>query len=75
MNWVDMAATETRDLSPHGLRFDLSQAIRSGSSIEILMTVPHQLTQAGPVRIRCLGRVIRNDLEATDKMGVIAVIE
>ena len=67
--------TETRDVNSRGLRFDLPQGLKVGSSVEITMTLPHQVKQAGPIRVRCKGRVLRNNVESSGKAGVIAGIE
>ena len=56
---VGEAATESREVSSRGLYFHLPKGLRSGAPVEIVMTLPHELTQAGPVRVRCLGRVLR----------------
>ena len=34
-----------------------------------------ELTQAGPVRVRCLGRVLRSSPEHSGEVGVAAAIE
>ena len=57
---VGEAATESREVSSRGLYFHLPNGLKSGSPVEIVMTLPHVLTQAGPVRVRCLGRVLRS---------------
>lgn len=72
---VGEAATESREVSSRGLYFHLPKALRSGSAVEIVMTLPHELTQAGPVRVRCLGRVLRSAPEHSGDMGVAAAIE
>ena len=74
-NIVGEAQAETQDVSSGGLRFDLSKAPKIKSSVEILMTLPHQLTQAGPVRVRCRGRVVRTNPIGLDKVEVVAAIE
>ena len=60
---VGEAATESREVSSRGLFFHLPKGLKSGSPVEIVMTLPHELTQAGPVRVRCLGRVLRRSAE------------
>ena len=55
---VGEAATESREVSSRGLYFHLPKGLKSGSPVEIVMTLPHELTQAAPVRVRCLGRVL-----------------
>jgi hypothetical protein len=73
---VGEAATESREVSSRGLYFNLPKELKSGAPVEIVMTLPHELTQAGPVRVRCLGRVLRsNPLEDDGLMGVAAAIE
>ena len=41
-NLVEETATETQDVSSGGLRFHLPKAPKSGSALEILMTLPYQ---------------------------------
>jgi len=45
------------DVSSRGVYFFLSKDVREGSPVEILLTLPNEITLAGPVRVRCLGRV------------------
>jgi hypothetical protein len=80
VRWADEsingeAKTETRDVSSHGLRFDLPKDVKSGSALEILMTLPHQLTNAGPVRVHCAGYVLRTSFKDSDKVEVVAAIQ
>ena len=49
----------SKDVSSRGLSFLLPKAVESGALVEIVMTLPHEVTLAGPVRVRCLGRVLR----------------
>ena len=72
---VGEAATESREVSSRGLYFHLPKGLKSGSPVEIVMTLPHELTQAGPVRVRCLGRVLRSSPEHSGDVGVAAAIE
>ena len=74
-NVVGEADTESREVSSRGLYFHLPKGLRSGSPVEIVMTLPHELTQAGPVRVRCLGRVLRSSQDTSGLMGVAAAIE
>ena len=62
---VGEAVTESQEVSSRGLYFHLPKGLYSGFPVEIVMTLPHELTQAGPVRVRCfLGRtkVVRPSL-------------
>jgi hypothetical protein len=74
-NIVGEADTESREVSSRGVYFHLPTRLRCGSPVEIVMTLPHELTQAGPVRVRCLGRVLRSSQENSGEMGVAAEIE
>jgi hypothetical protein len=74
-NSVGETEAQTQDVSSGGLRFDLSKAPKTNSSVEILMTLPHQLTKAGPVRVRCRGHVLRINPKGSDKTEVVAAIE
>lgn len=72
---VGEAATESRDVSSRGVYFFLPQAVNSGSPVEILLTLPHEITLAGPVKVRCLGRIQRSEAEQTGRVGMVAQIE
>jgi hypothetical protein len=43
--------------------------------VEILLTLPNEITLAGPVRVRCLGRVQRTEARDEGSVGVVAAIE
>jgi hypothetical protein len=67
--------TETRDVSSRGVYFLVPGAVRKDSPVELVMTLPHEVTLAGPVRVRCLGRVVRTEVRNGGRVGVVAVIE
>jgi hypothetical protein len=68
------AVTESKNVSSRGVYFFLPRDVRSGLPVEILMTLPHEITLAGPVRVRCLGRVQRTE-NGEGRIGVVAAIE
>jgi hypothetical protein len=72
---VGETATESRDVSSRGVYFFLSKDVREGSPVEILLTLPNEITLAGPVRVRCLGRVQRTEPREEGAIGVVAAIE
>jgi len=43
--------------------------------VEILLTLPNKITLAGPVKVRCLGRVQRTESRTEGTVGVVAAIE
>jgi hypothetical protein len=67
--------TESRDVSSRGVYFYLPKDVKEGSPVEILLTLPNEITMAGPVRVRCLGRVQRTDGKIEGSVGVVAAIE
>lgn len=69
------ATTETKEVSSHGLYFFLARDLKNGSPIEIVMTLPHEVTLAGPIKVRCLGHVVRTDIARDQDIGVAAAIE
>ena len=71
---IGEAATESKDVSSRGVYFHLPKEVKPGSPVEILLTLPHEITLAGPVRVRCLGRIQRSEL-ASGRIGVVAAIE
>ena len=67
--------TESKDVSSRGVYFFLPKEVKSGSPVEIILTLPHEITLAGPVRVRCLGRVNRAEAEEEGRSGIVAEIE
>ena len=73
---IGEAQTESRNVSSHGVYFFLPKQVTSGSPVEIILTLPHEITLAGPVRVRCLGRVHRSEGDdPTGRSGVVAEIQ
>jgi hypothetical protein len=69
---------ETRDVSSGGVFFELPSSLTVGSPVEFLMTLPEPITKGSPVRIRCIGKVVRvekNAPAAAGNLGVAATIE
>ena len=80
VRWTTGAAvgetnTESRDVSSRGVYFFLSKDVKEGSPVEILLTLPNEITLAGPVKVRCLGRVQRTEPREEGSVGVVAAIE
>ena len=71
----DKVSTATRDVSSRGVYFFLPKEIGEGAPVEIYMTLPNELTLAGPVQVRCLGHVHRSEKLETGELGVVATIE
>jgi hypothetical protein len=72
---IGEASTESRDVSSRGVYFFLPKEVTNGSPVEILLTLPHEITLAGPVKVRCLGRIKRAENEEPGRIGVVAQIE
>ena len=69
------AMTVSEDLSSNGIYFILPEGIKDGTAVEVEMTLPNQITLAGPVRVRCLGRIQRCEAREGPKSGMAAAIE
>jgi len=69
------ANTQTKEVSSRGIYFFLPKELKSGAPLEIVMTLPHEVTLAGPVKVRCLGHVVRTDAAREQDIGVAAAIE
>jgi hypothetical protein len=72
---IGEATTESRDVSSRGVYFFLPKEVSNGSPVEILLTLPHEITLAGPVKVRCLGRIKRAEVDEPGRIGVVAQIE
>jgi PilZ domain len=72
---IGEAHTESEDISSRGVYFFLPKEPKSGSAVEIVLTLLHETTFAGPLRVRCLGHVRRTEVKKLDRVGVVAKIE
>jgi hypothetical protein len=72
---IGEAQTEAENISSRGVYFFLPKEISNGSPVEFVMVLPHEITLAGPVRVRCQGRVRRTEIGETDRVGVVTEIE
>lgn len=80
IRWTDgrdagEALSVSKDVSSRGVSFSLPKPIESGSLVEIVMTLPHEVTLAGPVRVRCLGRILRSRARENANYHLAAVID
>ena len=67
---------QTRDVSARGICFYVDSAIQAGSAIDFTLTLPPEITLTESIRVKCKGRVVRVDQQATPgKVGIAAVIE
>ena len=69
------ALTVSEDISSNGLYFILPEGIQNGTPVEVEMTLPNQITLAGPVHVRCLGHIQRCEPKEGAKSGMAAAIE
>ncbi len=71
----DEAVTESQNVSSRGIHFLSSKHIEKGSPVEIVMTLPPEITQAGAIKVRCHGRIRRTESRLDRRVGVVAEIE
>src|SRR3954464_6958387 len=67
-------AGHTRDVSSRGVFMYLDTEISAGAPIEFVMTLPPEITLADPIRVRCMGKILRVD-KAAQGQGVAVTIE
>jgi len=66
----------TRDVSARGAFFYLEGQLAEGTPIELVLTLPAEITLSENIRVRCKGKVVRVvDAINGGKTGVAAVIE
>ena len=66
---------ECRDVSSQGVYFFLEEPLKSGSELEIMLTLPPEITRGDPVRVRCEARVQRSENIKEGRVGIAAKIE
>ena len=69
------AQTIAQDVSSGGVYFFLPEAIPDGTTVEVEMTLPTQITLGAPVRVLCQGRIQRCILKPGDSAGMAAMLE
>ncbi len=69
------AEVRTKDISSTGMFLELDENVESGTSVEMVVDLPQEITQAGQVRLRCTGRVVRVDRNHPSRTGIAVTIE
>ena len=64
----------TRDVSSRGVFFYLNSEIAVGAAIEFVMTLPSEITLASPIRVHCIGKVVRVEKNSGGQ-GIAVAIE
>jgi hypothetical protein len=68
----------TRDISTKGLYFVIDQDVRAGSNLDIMLTLPREMTNGEEVLVKASGKIVRVESRMEDgdeRLGVAAVIE
>jgi hypothetical protein len=68
----------TRDISTKGLYFVIDQDVRAGSNLDIMLTLPKEMTNGEEVLVKASGKIVRVESRIEDgneRLGVAAVIE
>jgi hypothetical protein len=63
----------TRDVSSRGVFMYLDAALSEGAALEFIMTLPPEVTLGSPVRVRCLGRVLRVESRGREQGAAVAI--
>jgi len=69
---------KTRDISTKGLYFVIDQDVRAGSNLDIMLTLPKEMTNGEEVLVKASGKIVRVESRIEDgneRLGVAAVIE
>jgi len=72
-----MVSGDSINVSERGLLFQMNGPMKAGTRIELAFTMPPEVTGSVPMKVRCIGRVIRvePDASADGRTGVAAQIE
>ena len=68
------ARAVSENVSSRGVYFSLPQGIKDGTPVEIELTLPSQITRAGPARMRCFGRIQRCEQEDGTRASMAAML-
>ena len=64
----------TRDVSCCGICFYSSNAVAVGSALKFTLTLPPEVTLSAPVKVRCIGRVVRVTKRENPGQSIIAAV-
>ena len=67
--------TESQDVSSRGVYFHVPKQIEDGSQVDIVLSLPNEITLVGRMQVSCTGHVKRTELIELDRIGVAAQIE
>lgn len=67
--------TVSENVSSNGIYCFLMEGIENGTSVEVVVTLPEQVTLSAWVKLRCLARVQRCELKSSGKQGMAATFE
>lgn len=68
----------TRDISTRGLYFVVDQELRGGTDLDIMLTLPSEMTHGDDVMVKAAGKIVRIEDRVEDgtlRRGVAAIIE
>jgi PilZ domain-containing protein len=69
---------KTRDISTRGLYFIIDQDVKAGSALDIMLTLPREMTNGDEVLVKASGKIVRVESRLEDgnaRQGVAAIIE
>ncbi len=75
---VDSKKGKTRDISTRGLYFVMDQDPQAGTRLDLVLTLPTDVTSGAEVLVHALGKVLRVEPRMEDgntRTGVAAIIE
>jgi hypothetical protein len=53
----------------------VSKQIEDSTPVEIVMTLPNEITSVGRMHVCCTGRIMRTEIGKSNRVGVAAQIE
>ena|ERR1700722_18282805 len=69
------AQAVSEDISSNGIYFVLQTGIKKDTPVILEMTLPNEITLAGPVRVHCFGHIQRCDVKEGSTSGMAVAIE
>jgi c-di-GMP-binding flagellar brake protein YcgR len=75
---ADTRNGRTRDISTRGLYFVIDQDVHAGSHLDIMLTLPREMTNGDEVLVKASGKIVRVESRMEDgneRQGVAAIIE
>lgn len=80
VRWSDGAelrevSTLSENISSNGLYCPLADDLKAGASVEIMVTLPDEVSKTGMVTVHCFGHIQRREVKSADQRSMAVAFD